>query len=51
LRQFACQFAPAWAGKVRLASSIERRSKDKFNTARAFKKEDKKEVTPEEEDE
>jgi len=44
-------FTLTWAGKARLASSIERRSKDKFNTARAFKKEDKKEATPEEADE
>ena len=41
MRQFARQFAPPCrVGKARLVSSIERRSKDKFNTARAFKKED-----------
>jgi hypothetical protein len=35
-------FTLSWAGKARLAESIKRRSNDKFNTALAFKKEDKK---------
>ena len=32
-------FKLSWAGKARLAKDIERRANDKFNTARAFKKE------------
>eukprot|EP00802_Teleaulax_amphioxeia_P021782 Tamp_22166.p1 GENE.Tamp_22166~~Tamp_22166.p1 ORF type:complete len:340 (+),score=108.68 Tamp_22166:149-1021(+) len=43
-------FTLSWAGKARLAQSIQRRSNDKFNTARAFKKEDKKKAEEEEEE-
>jgi len=39
----AHSFTLSWAGKARLAQSISRRSKDKFNTARAFTKDKPKE--------
>ena len=35
-------WARSWAGKARLKKDIQRRANDKFNTARAFKKDDKK---------
>jgi len=35
-------FTLSWAGKARLKKDIQRRANDKFNTARAFKKDDKK---------
>ena len=41
-KKLMCSFTLSWAGKARLAESIKRRSNDKFNTARAFKKEENK---------